>query len=235
MIKHFSFYTFLKYTGFAVTLLLTGCSDSNPTHVPTDTSLVFSIFPETYFSGSYSTSYSLNGYFSNGNIATAFLGIQSGSTTVFNAQPIKAIDSIFSLTNVTNGVLFSAINETYYSTDINNLTIEGGYRTIDAVSSMPISTNTIPLTGTIGDFGLIGNYTLSDGSNTISTWAILDGLNGKAKFVITSVNSASSNTLLTTSTESWTISQDGTRSFINIQNTYHQSGDLTLILSGSKI
>lgn len=235
MVKCFSSYNFLTCTVFAVVILSTGCTSNDGVSItPTNTSLVFSTFPDTYFDGSYSTSYSLSGGFSNGEIASAFLGIQSGSTTTFNAQPVETIDRILYITNTSNGSVSSSIKELYYSTDMNNLLIEGGYEAINGVSTMATSASVIPQTASIGDFGFIGDYTLSNGTNTIVTWAMLDGFNGNAKFTKTSVNRDSSNELITTSIESWIISQDGTRTGLTIATTFHQIGDLVLIISTPK-
>ena len=211
-----------------------GGSSSSTSDTPTDTSIVFSAFPSTYFGGNYSATYTLNGSFSNGDNVTATWNIQSGSTTTFNSQSVTTIDELLSITNTTTSATSGGLSETYYSTDTNNLTLQGGYRTIDGVSSMATSTTVIPLSGTIGDFGMVGNYTLSDGTSSSTTWALEDGFNGKAKLVTTTTIRDSSNALYATSVYKWLITQDGTRESFSVTVTYHQTNNLTLTMSGNK-
>lgn len=160
--------------------------------------------------------------------------IQSGTTTTFNSQSVTTIDQDLSITNLTSGATSSGLSETYYSTDTSNPTLLGDYRTTDGVSSMATSTTPIPLSGSIGDFGAVGSYTLSDGTSSSITWALEDGYNGKAKLVVTSTIRDTSNVLYATEVDTWTISQDGTREAVKVTITYHQSGNLTVILSGNK-
>lgn len=211
-----------------------GGSSSSTSDTPTDTSIVFSTFPSTYFGGNYSSTYTLNGSFSNGDNVRATWNIQSGSTTSFNSQSVTTIDQLLSITNTTTSATSGGLSETYYSTDTNNLTLLGGYRTIDGVSSMATSTTVIPLSGTIGDFGMVGNYTLSDGTSSSITWALEDGFNGKAKLVTTTTIRDSSNALYATEVDKWLITQDGARESVSVTVTYHQSNNLTLTMSGNK-
>lgn len=220
-----------------ISITLTACdggSSSSSTQTPTDPTLVFSLFPAQFFLGSYSASYSLSGSYSNGDTVTGIWQIQSGTTTTFNSQPVVTINQNLSLTNTASGATTSTIGETYYSPDTNNLTLVGSYRTIDGVSSMATSTSIIPLTGNVGDFGNVGSYTLSDGTNSSITWSLVDGYNGKAKLVTTTVVRDTSNALFATEVDSWTIAQDGTRESVQVTVTYHQSGNLTLTMSGNK-
>ena len=209
-----------------------GGGGNDPTNVPTDTSLVFNLFPPGLFGGSYSGSASLTGSFSNGDNVTATINSQSGSTTVFNAQPVIALDSQVTITNTSTNAVGTSSVEGYYSTDLNNLTAVGSYNSTDGVSSMATSATVIPLTASIGNFGDIGTYTSSDGTSHSSTWILQDGFNGKAKFTKTHVYYDSSNVLEFTEIDSSIISQDGTASDVDIFITFHQLG-LTLTMSGS--
>jgi hypothetical protein len=98
---------------------------------------------------------------------------------------------------------------------------------------MATSTNIIPLTATIGDFGNIGNYTQSDGKSQTRSWALEDGFNGKAKLVVTTVLRDFSGALEATEGDTNTIRQDGTISQVHITVTLHQLDNTVLTLSGS--
>ena len=215
-------------------LFLTACGGGGgSSDVPTDTSLVFSVFPPGYFGGSYSASYSLTGSTSDGQNLTATLLEQSGSTTVFNAQPVITIDSQISITNTTTGAFAASSSEGYFSSDINNLTVVGSLNITEGVTMTATSTSIIPLTGSIGNFGNVGSYTLSDGTSATLSWDLLDGFNGKAKLARISVFRDFSGALEFTEVDTYTISQDGTVSRLDIRITYHQLGNLVVTLSGS--
>jgi len=225
---------FIRSLTIITTLVLVGCGGGGgggSNDVPSDRLLVFSLFPPGYFEGNYSDSTSLKGSFSNGDNVTGTLRVQSGSTTIFNSQPVITFDLQLSLTNTTTGATAAVSSEGYFSNDINNLTIVGGLNITDGVVTMATSTSIFPLTGSIGDFGNIGSYTLSDGTTNTRSWALDDGFNGNAKLVIATVSKDSSNVLEFTEVNTSTISQDGTILRTDITVTYHQFGNLTLTLS----
>lgn len=207
---------------------------SSQANIPTDRTLEFSLFPATYFGGSYSAYYSLVGAMSNGDGVRATFSTQSGSTATFNTQSVTTIEELTAITNATTGAVTTSLREIYYSTDMNNLTILGEYRTIDGVTIIATSPSVLPVTAKIGDFGMVGTYTLSDGTSSSVTWSLEDGYNGKAKLIITTTVQNASNTLYSTTVNSWTISQDGTRGALRITVTYHQQNNLTLTMSGNK-
>ena len=227
--------TFMRLFLMSLTLIfVTACGGGGGGGAPaTDTSLVFSTFPSDYFGGSYSHSLSLTGTATNSTSYTATWNIQSAADTTFNSKPVKAIQELLSITNTTTNAVAGATNFTYYTTDLNNLTVEGAFSPTDGVSKIATSTTILPLTATIGNFGSIGNYTHSDGTFSSSTWALVDGFNGNAKLVITFVNRDSSNVLDVTEVHKWLISQDGTRLSVEVIVTFHQNNNLTLTLTGS--
>ena len=61
----------------------------------------------------------------------------------------------------------------------------------------------------------------------------MDGFNGKAKVARTGVFNDSAGNLEITEVDTYTISQDGTVSRVDIRITFHQLGNLVLTLSGS--
>ena len=224
--------------GLIVILPLAGCGggESSPStsNTPTDTSIIFSTFPSTYFGGNYSASYSLSGSFSTGENATGTWSIQSGSKTSYNSQSVTTIDYLLSLTNTTSGATSSTLAEEYYATNLYNRTLIGQYTATDGVSSIATSTKNIPLLITIGDFGMVGSYSLSDSKSSSITWSLENGFNGKAKLVLTEIVKDTSNVLFSTEVHSWTITQDGTRESVQVTVTMHQSGNLTLTMTGNK-
>ena len=224
-----------KGLALLATLFLVGCADDTDfvrSEVPTDTSLVFSVFPPGYFDGSYSVSYSLTGSSSDESF-TATLLEKSGSTILFMAQPVVTIDQQLSVTGTTTGAIGSSSSENYYSTDIFNLTLVGSLNITEGIIAEAASISIIPLEGSIGDFGNVGFYTLSDGGSLALSWALLDGFDGKAKLEKTAVSRDSAGALDTTQVDTYTISQDGTVSLVDIKITFHQLDDLIIILSGS--
>jgi hypothetical protein len=229
-----------KGLALLATLFLVGCADDHDFvagEVPTDTSLVFSVFPPGYFDGSYSVSYSLTGSSSDGSF-TATLLEKSGSTILFMAQPVVTIDQQLSVTGTTTGAIGSSSSQNYYSTDIFNLTLVGSLNITAGVIAEAASISLIPLEGSIGDFGNVGFYTLSAGGSLALgslalSWALLDGFDGKAKLEKTAVSRDSAGALDTTQVDTYTISQEGTVSGVDIKIIFHQLDDLIIILSGS--
>ena len=63
----------------SLSVWLSACGGGGSSDVPTDTSLVFSVFPPGYFDGSYSDLYSLTGSSSDDENFNATLREQSGS------------------------------------------------------------------------------------------------------------------------------------------------------------
>lgn len=203
-----------------IIVFVTACGGGSPDS--TETPLVFSAFPPGYFDGNYSASYTLTGSSSDGENYTAIWEIVSGADTTFNSNPVKTIEKTLTTTNIaTNAVVVGAVHSTYFSTDINNLIVEGTGS--QGVIYIPTSTAIIPLTGSIGDSGIVGSYTGSDGSSSSSTWAIEDGFNGKAKLVITEVFKDGSSALYLTQVQKWLISKNGTISGVEAIVTYHQT------------
>lgn len=219
--------TFMHLFLMSLTLIfVTACGGGETptsTDTPTDTSLAFSAFPPGYFDGNYLASYTLTGSSSDGENYTAIWEIVSGADTTFNSIPVvKAIEKTLTTTNIaTNAVVVGAVHSTYFSTDINNLIVEGTGS--QGVIYIPTSTAIIPLTGSIGDSGIVGSYTGSDGSSSSTTWSIEDGFNGKAKFVITEVFKDGSSALYLTQVQKWLTIQDGTISGVEAIVTYHQT------------
>ena len=210
-----------------------GGGGGGTTNTPTDPSLVFNLFPPGYFGGSYSDSYSLTGSDNTGDGYTATIAVQSGSTATFNAQPVLTIDQQVTITNTTTNAIGTGSSETYFSTDLNNLMVVGNYSITDNITALPNSLSIIPLTGSIGDFGNIGSYALSDGTSSVNSWALQDGFNGNAKLAMTFVARDSFNALDYTEIDTYTINQDGTIIRVGIVLTLHQFGNLTVTMSGS--
>lgn len=217
-------------------LLMAGCEDEENTKQsndrPTDRSILFATIPADFFSGNYAATYALTGVYSNGDEASATLSYQSGSTTTHDSLSVNAIDEYLSLTNTTSGAVSSEWGESYYSTDLSDLHYLGNYLHVSGVSTTAISTTPLPLLAKIGDFGVVGSYSASDGTTISSSWALEDGYNGKAKLVITTIKRNAGNVLDTTGIKSWRISEDGGRVFVEVTLTFHQENDLTMSLSG---
>lgn len=217
-----------------IIVFITACGGGETptsTDTPTDTSLVFSAFPPGYFDGNYSASYSLTGSATDGNNYTATWIIQSGADTTFNTKPVKTIEKKLTTTNTATNAVVETVHSTYFTKDINNLTVEGTDSL--GVSYIPTSTTVIPLTASIGDSGSIGSYAGTDGSSSSITWSIEDGFNGKAKLVITEVFNDASSELYATQIQKWLISQDGSISGVEAIVTIHQNTKRIVTWTGS--
>lgn len=226
-------YMLFRYIGLVCVIALSVLSTLGSGGGGGGTPVEFTLLPSGFFGGNYAGSYSLTGSATNGDNFTATWDIRSQPDTTFNSKPVKTLDELLNITNTSTNATASTLINTYFSTDINNLTYEGQYSTTTGVSTMPTSTTVIPVTASIGDFGAVGDYTNSDGSSMSATWSLVDGFNGKAKFVITFTHKDSSNALYATEVHRWLISTDGSRSGVEIVITYHQSGNLTITLTGS--
>ena len=227
----------IKQTSITVMLLVISLSlaacggGSSSSDTATDASLVFQLFPASYFEEGYSASYALTGSFSTGDSIVATLGVLSEGETTFSSQSVAIITEMVSITNTATGAAASTVTEMYFTSAPALL---GSYRTIDGVSAMADSMAVIPPSGTIGDFGVIGNYTLSDGTRSSVIWALEDGANGNAQLTITTTTRDSLNRLDATSRVSWLIAQDGTRKAVSVTITYHALDNMTATMSGDK-
>ena len=218
-----------------------GSGTTTVTDTPTDTSLVFSIFAPEYLGGNYSISYSLAGSDTNGDSYSATQSVQSGNPSMVfvGKKAVKVIDVSTSITNTSTNALIEITDNKYFIHEehTNIIKYYGYYHDYNAsytylvIPKSDTSINVIPLTATIGDFGIVGEYINSGGSYFTQSWKLTDGFNGKAKLIVTTVPSDTSSNLYPTTIEKLLISQDGTVSGFELIVTYHQSGNTITLTS----
>ena len=213
--------------------VLAGCGGGGGSSSQQD-HIKFSTFPEGYFSGSYSASYSLTGSYSNGEKVTGTLNVQSGTVSTFNSLEVSAINQHLSFTNSTTGATSEGIIENYYSPGTDYHHLEGSYDVINGVTSVANNPGGIWQMVDTGSFGAMGWYTRTDGGSAYINWSIKDAYNGNAKYVETSEVSYGLNPIYLTEIYSWEIAPNGTRVAVEITIIHHQSDGLTLTLSGNK-
>ena len=232
MIQNSMIKLFLLYA--TVILTLNGCVDSgSSSDEPTDKTIAFQLFTDSFFNNTYSISFSLSGNFSNGDKVDASIQSRSAGSKTFNSQSVNTIFTQIQATNKSTGAVVTNSGEEYYSTDKNNLMLIGDYSSIDQVTAIGTSLEVIPLSATIGDFGTIGSYSHSDGKSSTTTWSLEDGYNGKAILKISTIIRDSSGDLDTTSITSRTIDTGGNVSKYSVVVTYHQNSNLVMTLLSS--
>jgi hypothetical protein len=142
--------------------------------------LSFRSFPSSYFTAGYKESYSLTGSDTAGGTYVGKWLKQTKSQTIFDGMPAIPQDNLVELTNTQTNAFASVFGVSYFSTDLNDRRSLGSESLSDGVISYATSTQTLPLIANIGDFGLVGNYSNSDGTTTSVTWRLENAGNGRA-------------------------------------------------------
>ena len=215
------------------TLTVTNTVGTSVTSAVTVTVLpAFNIFPPGFFGGSYSHNLSFTGSDTDPSAHTATLLEVSGTETMFNTLSVKTIDETLLITNVGGGGgPVGSLSQQYWTTDLDNLKYVGYEVLGDGSSATATSNSVMPITTYIGDSGTMGSYERSNGTTFSITWQLVDGLNGNAKYITTTVSKHSSDALPYTATVTNLINQAGTISSQEIVIIYHWDADRTLTLT----
>ncbi|CAB1057649.1 hypothetical protein D1BOALGB6SA_2402 [Olavius sp. associated proteobacterium Delta 1] len=154
-----------------------GGDDSGGTTANSDAT--FQLFPNNYFISGYSESYVLTGSDTAGGTYEGVYSIQAKPETTFNGTPAIPFSVFLELTNTQSGVTDSSRGTGYYSTSLDLIDL-GFKNSTTGVITLPISTSPIPISGKIGDFGVIGLYNDSSGDYDECSWEIQGAGNGRA-------------------------------------------------------
>ena len=210
-------------------ILIQGCSSGGGDSVtPTAPTTEFHLFPIGSFSAGYTDTQNLTGTDTAGGIYTGTLSSQTQAQSTFLGQAAVPILIQLQLTNTANGALVSSISTGYYSTSATDRHYLGSsdstQTTVSAVTSA------IPLTATIGSFGVIGTYTFNTGNVVEQSWRLDDGGNGLAKRVLLSTLKNQFNQVEFSTTTTSTIDTSG--NFITTQLViYYPSTGITITLN----
>ncbi len=193
---------------------------------PTSTTVEFQLFPDDYFTR-YKAAATLSGKDSRGiRLAGTFKEKTLAKTTFMGnvAIPIQTVTEFSAF-----GMGFGKANiKNYYSSKVNDrrfLGVSGDITTVKA------ATKPIPLRAKIGDSGIIGHYTDSRNFQTTLSWALKDGLNGKAKLILLNKTYKPSGGLDNTFKTTHLIRTNGHREDVQLE-TYNDTVKLTVSLKG---
>jgi hypothetical protein len=192
-------------------LILVGCGggggDGASAGVPTDPDTVFRSAPSGYFTDGYSQTHNYTGADSEGGVYTATLSEQTQSQTTFLGVPAIPILGLLQLTNTANGAFVSSTVTVYYTTSASDRHYLGS--SDSSTTTVSSTTNALPESGKIGDFGVTGTYTDNAGNVTEQSWRIDDGFNGRAKLVSLSTTTDQFGTLTLSTTTTQLIDTSG--------------------------
>lgn len=206
-----------KYLILFALILIQGCSSGGDSTTPTSLTTDFHLFPIGTFSAGYTDTRNLTGTDTAGGIYTGSLSSQTQAQSTFLGQAAVPILIQLQLTNTANGAFTSSITTGYYSTSATDRHYLGlSDSTQTTVSAV---TSAIPLTATIGTFGVIGTYTFNTGDVVEQSWRLDDGGNGLAKRVLLSTFKDQYNQVVFSSTVTSTIDTSG--NFITTKLVYY--------------
>jgi len=207
---------------------------------PTDPNTVFNLFPSDYLTEGYSETYVLSGQEElTGDTFTGSFTLQTQVQDLFNSESAVPMYKELEITNSSTGGTSTKSGVDYYSTNYTNINYLGysGILHFSGISSTQItesaSTTMLPITGKIGDSGVIGTYVDSYDDTKSLTWSIHDAGNGNAKLkIVTTTSPNQLGTVLLIEEETYTINPDGVRLSIVIRIEYTYSG-ITINLNGN--
>ena len=186
-------------------LISVGCSsggDSAPP--PTDPDTVFSLSGlQTAVVGTvYSTN--LTGSDTNGTSFTGSLAMANRVEIMLNGVLVTPHDVIISLTGGGNSITVTATSYT----DINNFLNSVVVQTTGLVCT-PVSPDTMPSSVKIGDFGILSTMVCDDNTTQERSWRVVDGGNGTANIVSSSIIKDQLNVITTVVDVTFTINVGG--------------------------
>ena len=151
-------------------LILIGCGGGGGGGVPTDPNTVFRSAPSGYFADGFSQTHNYTGTDSEGGVYTATLSEQTQSQTTFLGVPAIPILGVLQLNNTANGAFVSSAVTVYYTTSASDRHYLGS--SDSSTTTVSSTTNALPESVKIGDFGVIGTYTDNAGNVTQESWRL---------------------------------------------------------------
>lgn len=195
-----------KYLILFALILIQGCGGSDdttyvPSNVPTDPATEFQTFPAAYFTPGYTETINYTGADTAGGTYTATMSEETQAESSFLDMPAIPILVQLQMENTATGAVATVIGTNYYTTVATDRRYLG--YSDDTTETVSATTNAIPQTVKIGDFGVTGTYTDNAGNISVKSWRIDDASNGNANIVLlTSETDQSGNP--TTSSETTT-------------------------------
>ena len=212
-------------------LLLCACGGGGggTTTTPTGTSVNLTPFKNVFLGTSAGAQYSFPALFGTDSQGRSWSGsftvIADGATT-FEAQNVTKQRSLVTL-QIAGGVPVSGITTNYF------LVSDGSaYKSISStgVTSTPISQTPLPTVVKVGDFGVLGTTSGSDGTTSTTTWSLSGEFNGSSILAMSSITKTGS-TVTATEVDSFFLDSAGVPTKIVVSVT---AGGVTVSLSGSK-
>ena len=134
------------------------------------------------------------------------------------------------LTNTANGAFVSSTATVYHTASASDIHILGTSNS--STTTVSSTTNALPETAKIGDFGIVGTYTDNAGNVSQDSWRLDDGFNGRAKLVYLSTVTDQFGTLTLSTTTTDLIDTSGNLIAEELIAFYADIG-VTLTLNGS--
>ena len=212
-------------------LLLCACGGGGggTTTTPTGTSVNLTPFKNVFLGTSAGAQYSFPALFGTDSQGRSWSGsftvIADGATT-FEAQNVTRQRSLVTL-QIAGGVPVSGITTSYFVVSDGS-----AYKSISStgVTSTPISQTPLPATAKVGDFGVLGTTSGSDGTTSTTTWSLSGEFNGSSILAMSSITKTGS-TVTATEVDSFFLDSAGVPTKIVVSVT---AGGVTVSLSGSK-
>lgn len=196
--------------------------DDNTTQSPTPTNIPFQLFSDSYFNQGYLESWGSIEFFDSligrqSNVGNLF--VETDATLLFNGQIAIPVDQNWSYINTATNAQNSISDSFYYSNFTTDRRLIGFENNVNGVVYLSTSTTAIPLVGTIGNSGDIGNYSGSNDTNVTATWELRDGFNSYAYLDISLAYYDSDGVLIKRRTFTSRIDDTGTSIFFQLQET----------------
>lgn len=218
---------------FILFLVLTGCVDSGERFNPTDPDTVFTLFPSDYFTIGYRETYDLSGFDNNAITQLGVFSVEPRPQLIFNGELSIPVLITFQVTDTLSGSFSITTNTEYFSTDPNDRRNLGFTNTLTGIPPLSAPPAAIPAAAKIGDSGAIGTYIDVLGNETIKSWQLADGGDGRARLVFFSTERDSFGFRLSSIEERYLIEQNGERISVSLR-FFNANSILTLSLSGDK-
>lgn len=217
----------------ALAFCLAGCGGggggNTATQTPTGTVVNLTPFKSVYLGISAGTQFSFPALFGTDSQGRSWSGsyttVADGATT-FEAQNVTKRRSLITL-QLAGGTPVSGTTTAYFQ--VSN---ESPYKSISStgVTYTPTSAVLIPLTAKVGDFGVLGTVSGSDGTTTTATWALNADFNGASILALSSIVKTGA-TITSTEVDSFYLDSNGNPTKLAINVT---TSGITVNLAGSK-
>jgi hypothetical protein len=229
MITTYFFKIIRSFATLSIILLLVCCGGGGGGgSSATPEATTFMLFPNGYFSAGYQESFNLTGSDTVGGKYTGTFLFKTESPTTFNGEQAIPVSELISATLTGENATETQTGTDYYSDNANSRVDLGFENDTEGTTSIGISLSPIPQTASIGDFGDIGTYPLSNGNTETSNWRLTQAGNGLANLIETSTITDSTGNTISTTEITNVIDTDGNCHSITVVFYLENTGTVTL-------